>query len=157
MGRGTYVRGLAGSVRDAEPKSYEVIKILAHYNIDLAALTETKHRDGSYEEEYEVSGTVYKVLFAGFDNGERNHHGVALAVRAELWTDWGGQWEPISNRIISGWLKNGRETILVVGAYSPTEDSDDCAKDDFYDGLQRILSRANVNQKVILLGDSMPT
>ena len=27
-------------------------------------------------------------------------------------------------------------------------------KDEFYDGLQQVLLRANVNQKVILLGDS---
>ena len=34
----------------------------------------------------------------------------------------------------------------MVGAYAPNEDSDECVKDDFYDGLQQ------VNQ-VILLGD----
>ena len=42
---------------------------------------------------------------------------------------------------------------MVVGAYAPTEDSDECVKDDFSDGLQQVLSRANVNQEVILLGD----
>ena len=41
----------------------------------------------------------------------------------------------------------------MVGAYAPTEDSDECVKDDFYDGLQQVLLRVNVNQKVILLGD----
>ena len=35
---------------------------------------------------------------------------------------------------LDGW-KNGKETILVVGAYAPTEDSDECVRDDFYDGL----------------------
>ena len=127
--------------------------MLTRYGIDLTILTETKNHGGSYEEEYEVSGTEYKLFFAGPENGERNHHGVTLVVKAALWADWGSQWEPFSNRIITGWLKNGRETILVVGAYAPTEDSDECVKDDFYDGLQQVLSRTNVNQKVILLGD----
>ena len=133
------------------PKTYEVLNILARYGINLAILTETKHRGGTYEEEYEVSGTEYKLFFAGLENGERNHHGVALLVKAALWTDWGAWWEPFSNRIITGWLKNGKKTILVVGAYVPTEDSDECVKDVVYDGLQQVLSRANVNQKVILL------
>ena len=30
---------------------------------------------------------VYKVFFAGQEKGERNYHGVALAVKAVLWTD----------------------------------------------------------------------
>ena len=81
------IRGLAGTVRDAEPKTYEVLNILAHYGIDLSILTETKHHGGSYEEEYEVSGTEYKLFFASPENGERNHHGVTLAVKAVLWAD----------------------------------------------------------------------
>ena len=36
------IRGLTGSVQDAELKSYEVLNILVHYGIDLAILTETK-------------------------------------------------------------------------------------------------------------------
>ena len=85
------IRGLAGSVRDTELKTYEVCNILARYGIDLAILTETKHRGSSYKEEYEVSGTEYKLFFAGPENGERSHHGVALVVKAALWADWGGQ------------------------------------------------------------------
>ena len=75
------IRGLAGSVRDAERKTYEFLNILARYGI----LTETKHHGGSYEE---VRGTKHVV---GPENGERNHHGVALVVKAALWADWGGQ------------------------------------------------------------------
>ena len=41
----------------------------------------------------------------------------------------------------------------MVGADAPAKDSDECVKDDFYDGLQQVLLRANVSQKVILLGD----
>ncbi len=81
------IRGLAGTVRNAELKTHEVLNILARYGIDLAILTEMKHRGGSYEEEYVVSGTEYKLFFAGPENGERNHHGVTLAVKAVLWAD----------------------------------------------------------------------
>ena len=96
------IRGLAGSVWDAELKIYKVLNILARYSIDLAILTETKHCSGSYEEKYEVSGMEYKLFFAGPENGERNYHGVTLAVKAPLWADWGSQWEPFSNWIITG-------------------------------------------------------
>ena len=41
----------------------------------------------------------------------------------------------------------------MVGADAPAKDSDECVKDDFYDGLQQVLSRANVNQKIMLLRD----
>ena len=106
--------------------------MLTRHGIDLSILTETKNHGGSYEEEYEVSGTEYKLFFAGPENGERNHHGVALVVKAALWADWGSQWEPFSNRIITGWLKMaGRQSWW----YAPTEDSDECVKDDFYDGI----------------------
>ena len=140
------IGGLAGSVPDAEPKTYEVLNILVGYGINLAILTEMKHRGASYEKEYEVSGMEYNLFFAGPENGKRIIMELPWPLKLHFR-------QFFSNRIITGWLKNGRETIQVVGAYAPTEDSDECVKDDFYDGLQHVLSRANVNQKVILLRD----
>ena len=81
----------AGSICSRQSQKFTRCLPLAYYRIDLAILTEAKHHGVSYEEEYEVSGTEYKLFFAVPENGERNHHGVTLAVKAALWADWGSQ------------------------------------------------------------------
>ena len=80
------VRGM-GSDKDVEPKIYIMLRTLEAYMLDLTVITETKHRGGSYEEDYDIDGMGYKVFFAGPQNdiGNRNHHGVALAVKATRW------------------------------------------------------------------------
>ena len=90
-----------------------------------------KHRGGSYEEDYDINGTCYKVFFAGPKNdvGNRNHHGVALDIKATRWAKWKGQWEPVSSRIVTARIHNEKETTLIVGAYAPTEVSEEQMKD----------------------------
>ena len=142
-----------GSDKDAEPKIYIMLRILEAYTLDLTVIT--KHRGGSYEEDYDIDGTCYKVIFAGPQNdvGNRNHHGVALAVKAAHWAEWKGQWEPVSSRIVTARIHNDNETTLIVGAYAPTEVSEEHIKDQFYEQLEEVLSQVARDQKIILLGD----
>ena len=83
------VRGL-GSDKDAEPKTYIILRALEAYILNHTVIMETRHRGGSYEENYNIDGTGYKVFFAGpqDDVKNRNHHGVALAVKATHWAEW---------------------------------------------------------------------
>lgn len=146
------VRGLAESKHNPKPKTYNILRILSRYGIDIAVLTETKACGASREEEYDIDGTRY-VYFSGAQEGERNHHGVALVVKAELWKAFSGQWEPINKRLISAKLSNGNEETWIIGAYAPTDVSVVVVKDEFYDQLHRTLRQVPPNGILILMGD----
>lgn len=88
-----------------------------------------------------MDGTRYNVYLSGVQEGEQNHHSVALVVKAELWNAFSGQWEPINKRLISAKLSNGNEEAWIIGAYAPTNVSVAEAKDELYDQLHRTLNK----------------
>ena len=77
---GTWNVRETGSDEDAEPKIYTILRALEAYRLDLTVIMETKHRGGSYEENYNLGGTDYKIFFAGPQDDIRNYHSIALAV-----------------------------------------------------------------------------
>ena len=77
-----------GSDEDAELKIYTILRALGAHRLDLTVITETKHRGVSYEENCNISGTDYKIFFAGPQDDIRNHHSVVLAIRSTCWDEW---------------------------------------------------------------------
>ena len=147
------VRGLAESKSNPQLKTYNALKVLRRYGIDIEILMEAKTCGGSFEEEYDVDGTKYNIYFSGAREGEWNHHGVALVAREELWRTFSGEWESISNRLISATLTKGNEEAWIVGAYTPTNVSEEAAKDEFYDQLHHTLRKVPDSGMLVLLGD----
>ena len=126
------VRGLAETRHNPKPKTYNILKIPSWYRIDIAVLMETKTHRASREEEYDMDETRYNVYLYGVQEGERNHHDVALVVKAWLWNAFSGQWETINKRLISAKLSNGNKEAWIIGAYAPTNVSVAEAKDELY-------------------------
>ena len=85
------VRGLAKSKRNPEPKTYNVLKILKRYGIDIAILTETNTCGDSFEEEFDIDDIKCNIYFSGAREEQCNHHGVTLVVREELWRSFSGE------------------------------------------------------------------
>ena len=105
---------------------------IARYNIDIAALSETRlPDDGSLVE----TGTGYTFFLSGLPTVARRIHGVGFAVRTALVQSTQESYNAIDERLPLA--KNRFATIVSV--YSPTVDSSDDVKDRFYDTLYSTL------------------
>ena len=124
---------------------------LARYNIDIAALIETRFSDeGSLVE----MGTGYTFFWIGLPTVDRCIHGVGFAVRAALLQSTQESPIAIDERLMTlrhPLAKNHFATFVSV--YSPNLDSSDDVKDRFYDTLYSTLRRISQDDKILLLGD----
>ena len=124
---------------------------LARYNIDIAALSETRLPDeGSLVE----IGTDCTFFWSGLPTVASRNHGAGFAVRTVLLRS--AQESPIAiyERLMTlrhPLAKNCFATFVSV--YSPTLDSSDDVKDRFYDALYSTIRRFSQDEKIILLGD----
>ncbi|KAI4807948.1 hypothetical protein KUCAC02_027720, partial [Chaenocephalus aceratus] len=124
---------------------------LSRYNIDIAALSETRILDeGSLTEE--VMG--YTFFWKGYPSGGQHLHGVGLAIKNTLLPRLAETPVGISERLMTlriPLVKNHFATLL--SAYAPTLSSKSEAKDSFYQSLDEALRRIPKNDKIFLLGD----
>ena len=124
---------------------------LQRYNIDTAALSETRLSDeGSLTEV--VGG--YTFFWKGNPTGSARIHGVGFAVRSSLLPSLTESPVGISERLMSmrNPLTRGRFATL-LSAYAPTLDSSDEEKNTFYAVLHSILQHVPRTDKLFLLGD----
>ncbi|KAJ4942915.1 hypothetical protein JOQ06_005427, partial [Pogonophryne albipinna] len=124
---------------------------LSRYNIDIAALSETRILDeGSLTEE----GMGYTFFWKGYPSGGQHLHGVGLAIKNTLLPRLAETPVGISERLMTlriPLVKNRFATLL--SAYAPTLPSESEAKDSFYQSLDEALRRIPKNDKIFLLGD----
>ena len=124
---------------------------LRRYNVDLAALSETRL---SGEDSLTESGEGYSFFWKGLPEGARRLHGVGFAIKTSLLQHIPEMPVGISERLMT-WrlpLIKGRY-ITVLSAYAPTLDADDQVKDQFYSTLDTALQNIPHNDKILLLGD----
>ena len=124
---------------------------LDRYNIDIAALSETRLPDeGSFVE----MGTCYTFFWSGLPTVVRRIHGVGFAVRTALLLSTQESPIAIDERLMTLRLPFAKNRFATfVSVYSPTLDSSDDVKDRFYDTLYSTLRRISQDDKIILLGD----
>ena len=132
-----------------ERRTAIVAKELARYNIDIAALSETRFSD---EDQLRESGG-YTYFWKGKPSGVKREGGVGFAIRTELVSQI-EQPHGISDRIMSLRipLPCGR-FASVISVYAPTLGSDDDAIMAFYLELRNYLSVIPNPDKILLLGD----
>jgi len=124
---------------------------LSRYNIDIAALSETRLADeGSLSE----VGEGYTFFWKGLPESSRRIHGVGFAIRTSLLSRFPESPTAVSERLMTLriQLAKGRHLTL-ISAYAPTLVADDAAKDRFYDDLHRTLRSIPRSDKIFLLGD----
>ena len=124
---------------------------LKRYNVDIAALSETRIAgEGSLEE----VGEGYTYFWKGLPDVEQRVHGVAFAVRTAFLRDIPSTPKGVNERLIQ-WripLKQVRHLTL-IGVYAPTLASDDVVKKEFYGHLQLLTQTVPKEDKLIILGD----
>ena len=123
----------------------------ARYNIDIAALSETRLPDeGSVVE----MGTGYTFFWSGLPTVACRIYGVGFAVMTALLQSAKESLITIDERLMTLQLQLAKNRFATfVSVYSPTLDSPDYVNDRFYDTLYSSLRRILQDDKVILLGD----
>jgi len=124
---------------------------LRRYNVDIAALSETRLADeGSLTE----VGGGYTFFWKGLHPDDRRIHGVGFAIRTSLLSQITESPVGINERLMTLRLPliKGRY-MTVVSAYAPTLVSDELTKDSFYNCLRATLQTVPPNDRLVILGD----
>ena len=128
-----------------------VSRELSRYNIDIAALSETRILG---ETRITEVGSGYTFFLKGKDPGEKHYHGVGFAVRTSLLPLLEGKFpNGINERLMTVDLHLEGCILTLISAYAPTLCSSDEDKEDFYDSLNSIVKSVPQSNKLLLLGD----
>ena len=137
-----------GNVRP-ERSTAIVARELQRYNIDIAALTETRLPDSGTLTE---RGAGYTFYWQGKPSTEKRESGVGFAIESDIkLTEF-----PIgySDRIMTLRLSIGRNRYLhLISAYAPTMQHTETTKNAFYQELSDVLHTIRACDKTIIMGD----
>ena len=122
---------------------------LKRYNIDIAALSETRFLEsGSLTEE--LAG--YTFYWSGKSRGERRDHGVGFAIKTSIVKLLPNNPVPINERLSSLRIPiRKKRHLLLISAYAPTLEYPPEDKDRFYQQLSETINN-NTKDKLIILG-----
>ena len=128
-----------------------VAKEVSRYNIDIAALSETRLADeGSLTE----PTCCYTFFWKGKAQSEDRIHGVGLAIKTSLMKQLPTLPVGINERLMKLRLPlSHNRHATIISAYAPTLTSTEEAIEQFYANLSSVLDSVPANDKLILLGD----
>ena len=125
---------------------------LARYNIDIAALSETRLPG---EGELCELGAGYTFFWSGRDVDERREAGVGFAIKTALVNKLVGLPKGVNDRlmVLKFPLPGGKKHVTIVSAYAPTMTNPDEVKFRFYEELHSVITSVPKSDKLIILGD----
>ena len=123
---------------------------LARYNIDVAALSETRLAD---EGQISETGAGYTFFWKGKTAEEPRLHGVGFAIRNSLVRMHNLLPVHVSERITTLRIPLQHGHVTIVSVYAPTLDSEVDVKESFYASLRTTLSAVPLHDKLLLMGD----
>ena len=128
-----------------------VAQTLASYDVDVAALSETRLAgEGSLKE----VGQGYTFFWKGVPEGQPRVHGVGLAIRDSIARSLTELPVGHSERLMSVRLPLARSRhMTIISAYAPTLMADEDTKDQFYSELTLLLQRVSREDRLVLMGD----
>ncbi|VDL92484.1 unnamed protein product [Schistocephalus solidus] len=123
---------------------------LAHYKVDIAALSETRFYEKGQLEEVNAGYTFW----SDRPKAERRDADVAFAIRNGIVGRLPCLPQGINDRLMSLRLPlRGEKFATIISAYALQMTSSDAAKDKFYDDLHSLLATVPKADKLIVLGD----
>ena len=125
---------------------------LARYNIDIAALSETRLAG---EGELCERGAGYTFFWSGRGPEERREAGVGFAVKISLVSKMVGVPKGVNDRIMTMRLPltHGEKFATIISAYAPTMTNPEEIKNKFYEELNSVIRAVPTADKLIILGD----
>ena len=122
---------------------------LAKYNIDIAALCETR-----FSESGSLDDLEYSFFWSGKPEGERREAGVGFAIKKDIVTKLTEMPRPVSDRIMTMRLPLSKDNFAtIISVYAPTMTNPDENKEAFYNQLASVLSGIPRTDKLLLIGD----
>ena len=120
---------------------------LAKYNIDIAALCETR-----FSESGSLNDLEYSFFWSGKPEGERMEAGVGFAIKKDIVTKLTEMSRPVSDRIMTMKLPLSN-FATIISVYAPTMTNPDENKEAFYNQLASVFSGIPRTDKLLLIGD----
>ena len=128
-----------------------VAKELSRYNIDIAALSETRFAD---EGQLKEIGSGYTFYWSGRKQEERREAGVGFAIKNTIINNLSGLPKGHNDRLMSLRLPLVKDKhISIISAYAPTMTNPEDIKDKFYEDLDRLIQSISKDDKLLILGD----
>ena len=122
---------------------------LAKYNIDIAALCETR-----FSESGSLNDLEYSFFWSGKPEGERREAGVGFAIKKDIITKLTEMPRPVSDRIMTMRLPLSKDNFAtIISVYAPTMTNPDENKEAFYNQLASVLRGIPRTDKLLLIGD----
>ncbi|XP_078593825.1 uncharacterized protein LOC144871797 [Branchiostoma floridae x Branchiostoma japonicum] len=134
-----------------ERRTALIARLLGQYQIDIAALSETRLAG---ETQLEEIGGGYTFYCIGKPQDAPRTSGVGFAIRTELARKLDSLPRGINDRLMTLRLKLTKDCFAtIISAYAPTLTNPDDVKEAFYEDLNQVLSEVNSKDKLIILGD----
>lgn len=145
------VRTLLDSSDRHERRTAIIGRELARYNIDIAALSETRI---SAESQLIEVGAGYTFYTIGQPEGSPRQAGVGFAIKSSLIPQLEEQPKGINPRLMSMKLRlrYGHSAVL-LSAYAPTMLATDHEKEVFYENLNAAINAVPYRHRLFVLGD----
>lgn len=147
------VRTLGDSATSSRPErgTALVARELDRYDIDIAALSETRLAD---EGQLTEKGAGYTFYWKGLPSTEPRQSGVGFAIRSTMVTKLANLPRSVSDRLMYLRLPlKGNRFVTIVSAYAPTMSNSDVEKERFYSDLDKLISSTMISDKLVILGD----
>ena len=147
------VRTLLDSAASNRPirRTAVIASELARYDIDIAALSETRLADEGCLQEV---GQGYTFYWKGLPADQRRIHGVGFAVKTSLLASIEDSPTIFSERLMTWRIPLARARYMTVfSVYAPTLPSADVEKDSFYSSLSHAIQRTPRSDKILVMGD----
>ncbi|KAJ1176053.1 hypothetical protein NDU88_001336 [Pleurodeles waltl] len=134
-----------------ERRTALVARELVRYNIQIAALGETKFPDGGQLTEVKAGYTFFS---SGRGRDERCEEGVGFAIRSNLISKLASLPKGFKDRIMSLRLPlKQKHHAPFISAYAPAMTNQEEIKDKFYEDLEHHIASLPKEDKLVILGD----
>ena len=139
------------NVSRPQRRSALIAKELSRYNVDIAAISETRLADeGSMSE----PGSGYTFFWKGKAQDEDRNHGVGFAIKSSLLKQIPSLPIGISERLMTLRIPiSDKRFATIISAYAPTLKSAEEIREQFYADLDTLLRATPATDKLLLLGD----